>query len=248
MIIFPAVDIMAGKVVRLAQGKFDKVTEYSGDPVAAAKAWEEKGALWLHVVDLDGAQVGEMQNMDLILKIAQAVPIPVQTGGGIRTKNHIQALLDGGIRRVILGTKAIEDRTFLKEILNRWKKKIAVSLDCTDGMVSQRGWTSTSNIKAVDFVKELQAAGLSCLIYTDIKRDGMLTGPNIKELKKLADATTIPLIASGGISCLKDIKKLIAIQNQKIIGVIAGRALYEGKLDLKEAMDIASFNPLTLSS
>jgi len=242
MIIFPAIDIKEGNVVRLAQGKFDEVTEYSGAPVAMAKLWEEKGAQWLHVVDLDGAKTGEMQNIDTILHIAESVNIPVQTGGGIRKKKDIQRLLEGGIARVILGTKIIEDRTFLKEILDQWKDKIAVSLDCSNGMVAQRGWTSTTNLKAIDFVKDLEALGLSCLIYTDIARDGMLTGPNLESLTELAEATDIPIIASGGISDIGDIKKLLAMQDKGIIGAITGRAIYEGKLDLKEALELCSQN------
>ena len=240
MIIFPAIDIKKGNVVRLLQGKFDEVTEYSGAPTATAKLWEEKGAQWLHVVDLDGAQTGEMQNIDTILRIAQSTNIPVQTGGGIRKKEDIRKLLEGGTARVILGTKAIEDRTFLKEIIDQWKDKIAVSLDCSNGMLAQRGWTSISNLKATDFVKDLEALGLSCLIYTDIARDGMLTGPNFESLIELAETTNIPIIASGGVSNIEDIKKLLTIQDKGIIGAITGKAIYEGKLDLKEAIAVAS--------
>ena len=242
MIIFPAIDIKEGKVVRLAQGKFDEVTEYSGDPVAMARLWEKKGARWLHVVDLDGAKVGEMQNLDIVLNIVQSVSIPVQVGGGIRKKEDIQKLLNGGVARVILGTKIIEDRTFLKEIIDQWSTKIAISLDCSNGMLAQRGWTSTSNIKAIDFAKDLDDLGLSCLIYTDIARDGMLAGPNFEGLTKLAEAISIPIIASGGISNIEDIKKLLALQDNGIIGAITGRAIYEGKLDLKEALELCSQN------
>lgn len=240
MIIFPAIDIKEGNVVRLSQGKFDEVTEYSGDPIAMAKIWEGKGAQWLHVVDLDGAQTGEMQNRDVILNLVQAVHIPVQAGGGVRKKEDIQGLLEGGVARVILGTKIVEDRVFLKEIIDRWKDKIAVSLDCAGGMVAQRGWTSISNVKAVDFVKELEALGPSCLIYTDITRDGMLAGPNFDGLAELAGATAIPIIASGGISGIEDIKKLLSVRDKGVIGVITGRAIYEGRLDLKEAIAAAS--------
>lgn len=242
MIIFPAIDIKGGNVVRLSQGNFDEVTEYSGSPVATAKLWEDKGAQWLHVVDLDGAKTGEMQNTDKILELAQSINIPVQTGGGIRTEEDIQKLLTGGIARVILGTRVIEDRSFLKKILDQWSDKIAVSLDCSNGMVAQRGWTSTSNVKATDFVKELEALGLSCLIYTDIARDGMLSGPNFEGLEEMAACTNIPIIASGGISNIEDIKKLIALEDKGIVGAITGRAIYEGKLDLKEALNLCSQN------
>ena len=240
MIIFPAIDIKDGKVVRLSQGKFDEITEYSGDPIVMARLWEKKGAQWLHVVDLDGAKTGEMQNLKIILNIVQSVSIPIQVGGGIRKKEDIKKLLEGGVSRMILGTKIIEDRIFLKEIIDQWKDKIAVSLDCSNGMIAQRGWTSTSNIKAIDFVKELEDLGLSCLIYTDIARDGMLTGPNFEDLTELAAVTNIPIIASGGISDIEDINKLLAIQDKGIIGAITGRAIYEGKLDLKEAIALAS--------
>lgn len=240
MIIFPAIDIKDGKVVRLAQGKFDEVTEYSGSPAAAAKTWAKKGAQWLHVVDLDGAQAGDMRNTETILSIARSIGIPIQCGGGIRTKEQIRTLLEGGVRRVILGTKAIEDRAFLKEILAQWHDRIAVSLDCSQGMVAQRGWTETSNIKAVDLARELETLGLACLIYTDISRDGMLRGPNIDGLSEIADAADIPLIASGGVSGIDDIKRLMAIQDKGVIGVIVGRAIYEGKLDLKEALELCS--------
>ncbi|OGX35269.1 MAG: 1-(5-phosphoribosyl)-5-[(5-phosphoribosylamino)methylideneamino]imidazole-4-carboxamide isomerase [Omnitrophica WOR_2 bacterium RIFCSPHIGHO2_02_FULL_52_10] len=242
MIIFPAIDIKDGKVVRLAQGKFDKVTEYSGSPVATAKTWVRKGAQWLHVVDLDGAQAGDMRNAEIILSIARSAAIPIQCGGGIRTEKQIRTLLDGGVRRVILGTKAIEDRTFLKDILAQWQNRIAVSLDCAHGMVAQRGWTETSNIKAVDLAQELETLGLACLIYTDISRDGMLRGPNIDGLSEIADATDIPLIASGGVSGMDDIRRLMAIRDKGIIGVIVGRAIYEGKLDLTEALELCSQN------
>ena len=240
MIIFPAIDIKEGKVVRLAQGKFDEVTEYSGSPVATAKIWADKGAQWLHVVDLDGARAGDMRNIEIILSIARSAAIPIQCGGGIRTKEQIRNLLEGGVRRVILGTKAIEDRTFLKEILGQWHDRIAVSLDCSRGKVAQRGWTETLNIKAVDLARELEALGLGCLIYTDISRDGMLRGPNIEGLTEIADAINIPLIASGGISGIDDIKSLMAIQDKGIIGAIVGRAIYEGKLDFKEALKLCS--------
>ncbi len=240
MIIFPAIDIKDGKVVRLSQGKFDEITEYSGDPVAMARLWEKKGAQWLHIVDLDGARTGEMQNLKIVIKIAQSVSIPIQIGGGIRKKEDINILLEAGVARTILGTKIIEDRIFLKEIIDQWKDKIAVSLDCSNGMIAQRGWTSTSNIKAIDFVKELESLGLSCLIYTDIARDGMLTGPNFEGLSELAAVTNIPIIASGGISNIEDIKKLLALQDKGIIGAITGRAIYEGKLDLREALELCS--------
>ncbi len=238
MIIFPAIDIKNGKVVRLLKGDFDQVTEYSGVPSTVAKKWQDKGAQWLHVVDLDGARTGEMQNIDVILKIAHAVDIPIQVGGGIREKDDIAQLIHGGVRRVILGTKAVEDRQFFKEVLAEWKDKVAVSVDCLNGMVTQRGWQTTSDIKAADFIKELESLGVSYLIYTDVSKDGMLQGPNIEELKQLLKMTKIPMIASGGISSLEDIKKLTALEEEGLLGVIIGKAIYEGKIDLREALRI----------
>ena len=238
MIIFPAIDIKEGKVVRLLKGDFDQVTEYSGDPTTVAKKWQEKGAQWLHVVDLDGARTGKMQNIDVILKIAQAVQIPIQVGGGVRQKDDIVQLIEGGIRRVILGTKAVEDRVFFKDVLAQWKDKIAVSVDCMKGMVTQRGWQTTSTIRAVDFVKDLETMELSCMVYTDVARDGMLNGPNFEELKVVLKSTKIPVIASGGVSSLEDVKKLAALEDQGLMGAIIGKAIYEGKVDLKEALKV----------
>ncbi len=240
MIIFPAIDIKNGHVVRLVQGKFDQVTEYSKDPMMIAQQWKRMGATWIHVVDLDGAKTGQMQNIQTILDIAKNVNIPLQVGGGIRRKEDIVRLIEGNIGRIVLGTKVIEDRPFLENVLKLWPKKIAVSLDCSNGFVAQRGWTQTSNIKAVDLVKDLEKMGLNFLIYTDIARDGMLTGPNIEELKKILTATKIPVIASGGVSNLEDIKKLLALKSQGLIGAITGKAIYEGKLNLDEAIKLCS--------
>lgn len=242
MIIFPAIDIKNGKVVRLAQGKFHKVTEYAQDPVDVAKQWVDQGAQWIHVVDLDGAQQGRLINQDAIINIAKSIPVPVQMGGGIRFKDDIAQLLDGGVARIILGTKIIEDRQFLKDVLSTWREKIAVSLDCSNGLLTQKGWTETSSIRATEFVKELEILGLTTLIYTDIARDGMLTGPNLEALKEILKATFIPVIASGGISSIEDIKALCDIKDDGLIGAITGKALYEDKLDLKEAIKLCSQN------
>ena len=236
MILFPAIDIKDGKVVRLIQGKFDEVTEYSHDPVSMAKQWQQLGAEWLHIVDLDGAKTGQIQNLDVIRDVAKSVDIPIQMGGGIRTKEDIANLIEGGVSRVILGTKVLDDSTFLLDVLSSWNEKIAVSLDCSDGMVARHGWQSTSDVKATDFAKELELLGLKCLIYTDIARDGMLTGPNYEGLKELLDVVDIPVIASGGIASIDDIKRLKSLESRGVMGAITGKAIYEGKLDLKEAL------------
>ncbi len=240
MIIFPAIDIKDGKVVRLFQGKFDEVTEYSGDPVSVAEKWQELGAQWLHVVDLDGAKTGTMRHRDIIVKIAQAISIPLQVGGGIRTREDIHSLIDGGVARVILGTKVIEDRNFLTQMLAIWKGKIAVSLDCSKGLVAQRGWTESSNLKAVDFVNSLEGLDIACLIYTDITRDGMLTGPDILGLRGLLSITRIPLIASGGIANLDNIRQLMSLGPDGLMGAIIGKAIYEGKINLEDAVQLCS--------
>lgn len=238
MVIFPAIDIKGGKVVRLLRGKFEHVTEYDEDPVAVARKWESEGALWLHVVDLDGAQKGSVQNFSVIAAIAQAVDVPVQMGGGARTEDEIKRLLDCGVARVVLGTRAVSDRVFLKQAIHTWGGRIAVSLDCNDGYVSEKGWTSSLPIKATELVKELARDGLATVIYTDINRDGMLKGPNIKALKDVLAVAKIPLIASGGVSSLDDLKKLKSLEPLGLMGVIVGKALYEGKIDLKEAVAI----------
>lgn len=239
MIIFPAIDIKDGKVVRLLQGNFDEVTEYSGDPVIVAKKWQERGAPWLHVVDLDGAKTGEIQNWAVIQNIVRAVNIPIQIGGGIRDKDHIQRLFDTGIARVVLGTRAVADRAFLKDILSQWKDKIAVSLDCLDGKVTQRGWTEVLDIEGPVLARELESYGLAYLIYTDVKRDGMLQGPNWDGLRELLKATKIPVIASGGISGLEDIRELKTLEPEGVAGAIIGKALYEGKVHLEDALKAA---------
>jgi len=240
MIIIPAIDLKDGKVVRLKQGKFEEVTIYSQEPIKIAQKWQEKGATIIHVVDLDGAQKGELQNVSLIKEIAKSLDIPVQMGGGIRKAEDIEQLLSNGINRVVLGTKAIEDRTFLKEIIDQWQERIIVSLDCTNGMVAQRGWTSVSELKAIDFIQELENLGLSHFIYTDISRDGMLTGPNLHALKEILRKVSIPVIASGGVSHLDDIRELKKLEPDGLMGAIVGKALYEGKFDLKTAIDLCS--------
>jgi phosphoribosylformimino-5-aminoimidazole carboxamide ribotide isomerase len=243
MILFPAIDIKDGKVVRLAQGKFDYVTQYSDDPVTMAQKWASLGAQWLHVVDLDGAQVGEMKNFSVIASIVKSVKIPVQVGGGIRREALVDDLLSvAKVRRVVFGTKVIEDRAFLRKVLVRHHDQVAVSLDCSNGFVTERGWTSKTNIKATDLVKELQLMGLRCLIYTDIARDGMLAGPNFPAIEEMLSVAHIPLIASGGISSIDDVRKLKALASKGLIGAITGKAIYEGKLDFKQAVQICLTN------
>ena len=239
MILIPAIDLQEGKVVRLHKGEFDKVTVYSDDPAAVARKWEKAGAQRLHVVDLDGARQGCLQNLDTIAKIAKSVTIPLQVGGGVRSAGEIKTLLAEGIRWAILGTKVTEDTRFLKDVLFRWADSILVSLDCRDGMVAQRGWTDTSALKGTEFARQLQDWGLKGLIYTDIARDGTLSGPNFQGIEELLQTVGIPVIASGGIAGMDDIKRLCEMQDKGLIGAITGKAIYEGTLDLKKAIRYA---------
>ncbi|MCD4779393.1 MAG: 1-(5-phosphoribosyl)-5-[(5-phosphoribosylamino)methylideneamino]imidazole-4-carboxamide isomerase [Candidatus Omnitrophica bacterium] len=239
MIIYPAIDIKDGKVVRLLQGKFDQVTEYSQTPVDVAQHWKDEGAQWLHVVDLDGARTGEVVNMDLIHQIAREVSISVQMGGGVRQLEDIQRLLEGGVSRVILGTKVVQDLAFLKEALSKWGEQIAVSLDCSNGFIATMGWTHTSELKVIDFIKEIDAMGVKNIIYTDIAQDGMLSGPNYTAINELLSCTNIPVILSGGVATIDDVRKIKRMSENSVKGIIIGKALYEKKLDLKEALAIA---------
>lgn len=238
MLILPAIDIKNGKVVRLFKGQFDQVTEYGSDPVDMAKHWEALGAKYLHVVDLDGAESGERVNQSIIKKIAKELRIPVETGGGIRSRDVVDDYLNAGLARVILGTKVVSDRSFLESILKIWGGRIAVSLDCSDGFVAQRGWVETSTIKGIDLAIEFAAMGLKYIIYTDIARDGTLTGPNIEGLKEMLKVPHVNIIASGGIKDIGDIRALVALKSPNLYGVITGKAIYEGRLDMKEALSL----------
>jgi len=237
MILIPAIDIKDGKVVRLFQGKFSEITEYDDDPVKVAQKWENLGAQWLHLVDLDGAQTGHMKNSPSFMAIIKQVKIPIEIGGGIRSLEAVEQLIDIGVARVILGTRAIEDKSFLKEILAEYGEKICVSLDCSNGFVAQRGWVSTTTIKATDLALDLEAMGLQWMVYTDIARDGTLTGPNFEQLGTMLNTVKkINLIASGGIGTIEDVRKLASMKG--VTAAITGKAIYEGKLDFKEALKV----------
>ncbi len=236
MILLPAIDIKGGKVVRLFQGRFSDITEYADDPVLMARRWVEFGAPWLHVVDLDGAKDGVMANREVITRIAQTVKVPVEVGGGIRNKESVETLIKAGISRVILGTKAIEDRKFLKDMLNQYGEKICVSLDCANGFVAQRGWVAKTEIKGTDLALEFQELGLKWMVYTDIARDGTLAGPNFAQIQKMIDTVKdINLIASGGIATIEDVRQLASMKG--VAAAITGMAIYEGKLDFKKALE-----------
>ena len=236
MILIPAIDIKGGKVVRLFQGKFDQQTDYNSDPVTTAHVWEKKGAQWLHLVDLDGAKSGVMANKGDIIRIAQAVKIPIEVGGGIRDEHTVEELIKAGISRVILGSKAITDQKFLKSMLALYGEKICVSLDCSNGFVAQHGWVSTTDMKATDLACKLEALGLQWMVYTDIARDGTLAGPNFEQLQTMLNTVKkINIIASGGIATIEDVRQLASMKG--VAAAITGKAIYEGKLDFKKAIE-----------
>lgn len=237
MLIIPAIDLRRGKCVRLLQGRADAETVYSDDPVAMALKWQSKGAQFLHVVDLDGAFTGVQENLDIVKNIADALSIPIELGGGIRDKKAIERVLQSGVQRAILGTSALKDPAFAKDMCKEYGDRIAVGIDARDGMVATHGWTEVGEKPAVDFAIEMEAAGVKTIIYTDIKRDGMLKGPNIEATKKIAQAVqSVEIIASGGVSSLDDIKNLKTLEPLGVTGAIVGKALYTGDLQLEDAI------------
>ncbi len=242
MLIIPAIDLKEGKCVRLEQGLMDKATVYSDDPATTAKHWEAQGAELLHVVDLNGAFAGAPKNLDAIKAIRTAVRMPIEVGGGIRDIATIQSLVSTGIDRIILGTAAIENPSFVREACGEFSGKIIVGIDAKDGLVAIKGWAEVTKVKAIDLAKQMQDYGVIAIIYTDIKRDGMLSGPNIEATKALAEALHIPVIASGGVHTLKDIENLMAARYSGVSGVITGKAIYSGSLNLKEAITFVKMN------
>ncbi|MDD5255329.1 MAG: 1-(5-phosphoribosyl)-5-[(5-phosphoribosylamino)methylideneamino]imidazole-4-carboxamide isomerase [Candidatus Omnitrophica bacterium] len=240
MLIIPAIDIQGGCVVRLTQGAYDKKV-YSRDPQKTAKHWQRQGAELLHVVDLDGAFSGTPRNLEMVKKIIEAAGIPVEFGGGVRDLKTIKNLLQWGAKRVVLGTKAIEDRAFLKNACAKFKDGVIVSIDAKNGSIMTKGWkkTAAGKTSVADFVKTLIDMGQKEVIFTDITKDGTLRGPSIQEIKKLIAQTKIKVIASGGVSSLEDIRKLSLLKNKGLSGVIVGKALYEGRFTLSEALKFA---------
>ncbi len=236
MIIYPAIDIKDGRCVRLVQGKFTDVTVYSDHPVEMAMKFEQLGAGYLHVVDLDGARLGEPQNIAAISEMAVKVGIPLQMGGGIRSIEMIEIILCKGIQRVILGTSAVKNPELVKKAVNSFGSSLAVGIDAKDGMVAIEGWAKTSEFTAIGFARKMEELGAKTIIYTDISRDGMLTGPNLKAMEDMVKAVGIEVIASGGVTNIQDIKNLKEIG---VSGAIVGKALYTGDIDLKEAIAVA---------
>ena len=233
MIILPAIDIKDGLCVRLYQGDYTKITTYDTDPVQAALRWQEAGAKWLHVVDLDGAALGHPVNIDVIKRLRAATNVHIEVGGGMRSLAHIEQVLDLGVDRIILGTVALTDRALLEVALARWNERIVVGLDARNGWVAIAGWRETSRVQATSLAAELCAVGIQRLIYTDIARDGALNGPNLDALREMQHAASCPIIASGGVSSLADLQSLASLG---VEGAIVGKAIYTGDIDLALAI------------
>ncbi|MBF0392156.1 MAG: 1-(5-phosphoribosyl)-5-[(5-phosphoribosylamino)methylideneamino]imidazole-4-carboxamide isomerase [Alphaproteobacteria bacterium] len=236
MILFPAIDLKGGSCVRLLRGEMDHATVFNTDPADQARKFADAGCEWLHVVDLDGAFAGRPVNADAVASIVAAIKAPVQLGGGIRDMRTIESWLRAGVRRVILGTVALRDPLLVKEACRRFPARVAVGIDARDGRVAVEGWAQTSEIQAVDLALKFEDAGVAAIIYTDIERDGAMGGPNVEATAALARRLTTPVIASGGVSSLDDLKAIKAAGGSGIAGVISGRALYDGRIDLAAAL------------
>lgn len=236
MQLYPAIDIKNGHCVRLRQGQFQDSHTYSNSPVSVARKWEECGATFIHLVDLDGALVGYGVNESVIKEIAQTVKVPVQVGGGIRSIKDIENKLNLGVNRVIIGTKAVEDPGFVKEAIHSFgADHIVVGIDAKDGFVAVEGWEKVSTFNAIEHAMSMKAIGVKTIVYTDISKDGMLSGPNIPHTKNMVDVTGLDIIASGGVSSLKDLEMVDSIN---VSGAIIGKALYEDRIDLAQAINM----------
>lgn len=236
MLIIPAIDIKDRKCVRLVRGNPEFETVYSNEPVFQAKFWEREGAKRLHIVDLDGAFEGKTKNLDIIQRIVEEVKIEVEVGGGIRDNRIIRALRNRGVKKIIIGTAAVENKKFIKNLCKNNPEGIIVAIDAADGFVVKRGWREITDKRAVDVVRSLEEYGVQEIIYTDIMRDGTLEGPNFDAIETILTVTDIPVIVSGGISSLEDLRKLKEFEPMGLKGVIIGKALYEGKFTLPEAL------------
>ena len=234
MQLYPAIDMKNGQCVRLRQGAFKDITIYSDAPEKVAAHWQEKGASFLHLVDLDGALAGYSVNEEVIRRIADTVSIPIEIGGGIRSKEAVDRMLDLGVRRVIIGTKAAEHPEFLRDVVRTFgEEAIVAGVDAKDGMVAVEGWEKVSSLTASDLCLTMKEYGVRHIVYTDISRDGMLSGPNVEATRKLTEETGLDIIASGGVSCMEDLK---CLHEAGIRGAIIGKALYENRIDLAEAV------------
>ena len=234
MKIFPAIDIKDKKCVRLIKGDFENKTEYEISPIEQAGKYKDHGFKNLHIIDLDGALTGKTVNLDIIKQIASKYDLKIEIGGGVRSLDSIKQYIDVGVEKVILGSGAIKNKEFLKEACQKFKDQIALGLDAKDGNLSVSGWKENLNIKTKDFLKEVNSYGVSRIIYTDINRDGMKTGPNFEETIKIAELANCPIVISGGVSSINDIKKAKELNNNKIEGIIVGKAIYDGDIKLEE--------------
>ena len=236
MDVIPAIDLLEGRCVRLYQGDYARSQVFNDNPADVAQQWVEQGATWLHIVDLDGAKTGKVVNLQAIEELLQAVPVPIQVGGGLRDRTSVAQLLDLGVQRVILGTIAVEQPQLVAELCQEFPGQIVVGIDARNGRVATRGWLETSEVLATQLAQQMQQLGAAAIIYTDIHRDGTLQGPNLEALRELAAVVSIPVIASGGVSSVTDLLSLLALEPLGVIAVIVGRALYTGDISLKEAL------------
>lgn len=240
MLLIPAIDLKDGKCVRLRQGRMEDSTVFSDDPVAMAGRWVEAGARRLHLVDLNGAFAGQPVNAQVVRRIAEAFPdVPIQVGGGIREEETVETYLDAGVEFVIIGTKAVQDPHFVSDLCIAYAGHIIVGLDAKDGRVAVNGWSKLSKHNVIDLAQIFERYGVEAIVYTDISRDGMMQGVNVDATVRLAQAISIPVIASGGVSTLDDVRALCAVEKEGIMGAIIGRALYDGAIDLAAAQQIA---------
>ncbi|MEO0349525.1 MAG: 1-(5-phosphoribosyl)-5-[(5-phosphoribosylamino)methylideneamino]imidazole-4-carboxamide isomerase [Cyanobacteria bacterium P01_A01_bin.15] len=236
MDVIPAIDLLGGRCVRLFQGDYEQSQVFDDDPVAVARRWADAGASRIHLVDLDGAKAGQPENWQAIAEIVRAVDVPVQVGGGLRDRNRVQALFKLGVQYAILGTVAVENPDLVGELSAEFPGRIFVGIDARDGRVATRGWLETSTVMADDLAQRMGDLGAAAIIYTDIQRDGTLKGPNLKALRTLAGKINTPVIASGGVSSMGDLLSLLGVAPLGVTGVIIGKALYTGNLDLSEAI------------
>jgi phosphoribosylformimino-5-aminoimidazole carboxamide ribotide isomerase len=236
MEVIPAIDLLEGCCVRLYQGDYEQSETFDKDPVAVARQWAQQGATRLHLVDLDGAKIGQSVNLETIAEIVKTVSIPVEVGGGLRDRDSVATLLNLGVEWAILGTVAVEKPELVAQLCQEFPGKIIVGIDARNGRVATRGWLETSQVLATDLARQMADLGVAAIIYTDIHRDGTLAGPNLDALRQLAEAIDIPIIASGGVSSITDLLSLSAIEPQGVTGVIVGRALYTGDVRLREAL------------
>ncbi|MDJ0669138.1 MAG: 1-(5-phosphoribosyl)-5-[(5-phosphoribosylamino)methylideneamino]imidazole-4-carboxamide isomerase [Desulfobacterales bacterium] len=239
MNVIPAIDIKNGRCVRLEQGRMDRETVFGDDPAAMARQWQSQGATLIHIVDLDGAVSKEPRNRSAIAAILAAVDVPLQLGGGIRDMATIEGYLKLGVQRIVIGTEAIRNPALVREAGRSFPDRMVVGIDARSGLVAIEGWTETTETTAVDLARRFEDCGVAAINFTDIHRDGMQTGPNIDETGKLAQAVSIPVVASGGVATLDDIRNLLPLETVGVVGVITGRALYSGTLELKAALAVA---------